>query len=108
MHKKLAEDFTSPLISEIKVIDDPNYDCGSHKSRMVRLFDYKFAKKNLNGFPVGVTICALFDAPSWVDSSCDSDERPHVCVQNSRGGATVDEYCAKSEQQCPILSFDVY
>ena len=80
LHRELAKDFTEPLISEIMVVDDPNYDCVSQSYGSIRLFEFWFAGMKLNGFPGDVTICARFDAPSWLDSSCDSDERQHVCV----------------------------
>ena len=40
MIKDRANDFTKPLMSEIIVFDDPNYDCKSHDKDMERIFDF--------------------------------------------------------------------
>lgn len=108
LHRELAKDFTMPLISEIQVIDDPNYDCDSQSFGEVRLFEFWFDGRKLNGFPGGVTICARVDAPSWLESTCDSDERPHVCIKRIIGGRTTNDYCAKSEKDCPIVSLAAF
>ena len=112
LHADLAKDYTMPLISQVFVVEDQNYDCEIRGEGVIRLFEFQYSYswdikapvKLLNGFPGGLTVCARFDAPSWLDSSCGTAERPHVCIQHTYQGIITNEYCAQSEKECPILS----
>ena len=103
--KDLARDFTKPLISDIQVHDMNDVDCEKlgqeYGVQSERLFDFTYnnmtgiglGKRDeleyadyvdkintfKQGYPQGYTVCAVRDAPSFVDSQCNW-ERPHLCM----------------------------
>ena len=97
------------------IYEVPHLDCEGMHFDLKRLFEFRYqadswwsSRGSLNGFPGGVTVCGRFDAPSWTESSCGSDSKPFVCVQRTKDGDTTDDYCAESEDKCPIMAFDAF